>query len=248
MASEAQPVTTPVALEPNLGNKMVTIYVGPKRKEFTIHKKLICGSADYFEKAFNGDFKEGREGIMYLPEDNSGVFSFFVDWLYRSTLPAGHTQPYLANLYHLWIFATKICHTKLADNVMDRIQDTCKEHHWFISDELLKEIWGLTETESKLRRWAIDLNVYQMFENKGSMEDVDDIFWHIDDNRYKDLWKLLQNDFDLFKTFLIKFEYMTQCRNEGFPDPRRSRESNQWYCTYHSHEEEKCVAARLKLK
>ena len=45
----------------NLGNKMVTIYVGPKRKEFKIHKKLICGSADYFEKAFNGDFKEGRE-------------------------------------------------------------------------------------------------------------------------------------------------------------------------------------------
>jgi hypothetical protein len=45
----------------NLGNKMVTIYVGPKRKEFTIHKELICGSANYFEKAFDGNFKEGRE-------------------------------------------------------------------------------------------------------------------------------------------------------------------------------------------
>jgi hypothetical protein len=45
----------------NLGNEMVTIYVGPKRKEFTIHKKLICGSAGYFEKAFDGKFKEACE-------------------------------------------------------------------------------------------------------------------------------------------------------------------------------------------
>lgn len=45
----------------NLGTEMVTIYVGPKRKEFKIHKELICGSADYFEKAFNGKFKEGRD-------------------------------------------------------------------------------------------------------------------------------------------------------------------------------------------
>lgn len=45
----------------NLGTEIVTIYVGPKRKEFKIHKKLICGSADYFGKAFNGDFKEARE-------------------------------------------------------------------------------------------------------------------------------------------------------------------------------------------
>jgi hypothetical protein len=187
------------------------------------------------------------QGIMFLPEDNPGAFSFFVDWLYRSSFPAGHPS-YVANLYHLWIFATKICLTKLADDVMDRIQDTCKEYDHFISDGRLKEIWSLTETDSKLRRWAIDLNVYQMFENKESMEDADDIFWHIKDDRYKDLWKLLQNDFELFKSFLVQFEYMTQCRDEGLPDPRRSREWHQWYCNYHSHKEEKCVAARSKLQ
>jgi hypothetical protein len=184
---------------------------------------------------------------MYLPEDNPGAFSFFVDWLYRSSLPAGHPS-YLANLYHLWIFATKICLIKLADDAMDRIQDTCKKYNQFISDELLKEIWGLTETDSMLRSWVIDLKVYRMFENKKPWEDEDDIFYHIKDNRYKDLWKLLQNDFDLFKTFLVKFEYMAQHVDLDFSDPRRDRENDELYCNYHSHKEENCVAARSKPK
>jgi hypothetical protein len=189
------------------------------------------------------------QGIMYLPEEHPGAFSFFVDWLYRSPLPAGHTQPYLANLYHLWIFATKICLTKLADDVMDRIQDTCKEYDLFSSDELLKEIWGLTKTDSKLRCWAIDLKVYYLFQNKEPQEN-DYFFCHIHDNRYEDLLKLLQNDFDLFKTFLIKFEYMAQHvdENDVFYDPRRDREHDESYCSYHSHKEEDCVAALSKLK
>jgi hypothetical protein len=183
------------------------------------------------------------QGIMYLPEDNPGAFSFFVDWLYRSSLPAGHPQSYLVNLYHLWIFATKICLTKLADDVMDRIQDTCKKYNQFISDELLKEIWGLTESNSMLRLWVIHLKLYQMFENKEPVEDEDGIFWHIKDHWYKDLWKLLQNDFELFKDFLSSFDYMAQHGDGDYSDPRRDRECDEWYCRYHSHQEEKCVSS-----
>jgi len=40
---------------------MVKIYIGPKRKEFVIHKKLICKAADYFDRAFNENFMEGQE-------------------------------------------------------------------------------------------------------------------------------------------------------------------------------------------
>ncbi len=41
----------------------------------------------FFKDAFNGPFKEGKEGIMYMPEDDSDVFSSFFDWLYRNPLP-----------------------------------------------------------------------------------------------------------------------------------------------------------------
>jgi len=185
---------------------------------------------------------------MYLPEDNSGAFSFFIDWLYRSSLPDGRTQSYLADLYHLWIFATKICLTKLADDVMDRIQDTCKKCNKLISDGLSREIWGLMETGSKLRRWAFDLKMYQMFENKECSEDGDDILHLIRGNRCKGLWEMLKNDFELFELFVVQFEYMAQHGDKVFPDPRRNREWNELYCNYHSHKEEKCVAALSKIK
>jgi hypothetical protein len=180
---------------------------------------------------------------MYLPEDNPGAFSLFVDWLYRSSLPAGHPQSYLVNLYHLWIFATKICLTKLADDVMDQIQDTCKKYNQFISDELLKEIWRLTETDSMLRTWAFDLKMYQMFENKKRSEDGGDTFYFSEDNRCKGLWEIFQNDFKLFQIFLSGFEYMAQHRDKDHSDPRRYRERNRLHCYYHSHKEINCVAA-----
>lgn len=44
-----------------IDGEFVTIYVGPKRMDFVVHKKLICKSADFFEKAFNSNFLEANE-------------------------------------------------------------------------------------------------------------------------------------------------------------------------------------------
>lgn len=70
-----------------MGSDIVTLVVGKKRKEFKVHKKLICEASKFFNDAFNGPFKEGKEGIMYMPEDDPDVITYLVDWLYRSPLP-----------------------------------------------------------------------------------------------------------------------------------------------------------------
>lgn len=70
-----------------MGTETVTLSVGKKRKEFTVHKKLICDASKFFNDAFNGPFKEGVDGIMYMPEDDPGVIAYFVDWLYRNPIP-----------------------------------------------------------------------------------------------------------------------------------------------------------------
>jgi hypothetical protein len=126
---------------------------------------------------------------------------------------------------------------------MDRIQDTCKTYGQFISDELIKEIWALTETNSVLRRWVIDLRVYQMYSHKGVRTHPDrtfpdGTFRFIKDGQYRDLWKFLQVDFDLFKAFISKFESMAQ-QNRDMYDPRTRREKD-LTCFYHSHTEAKC--------
>jgi hypothetical protein len=58
---------------------MATIFGGKKRKEFTIHRELLCKVSNHFAKAFQSGLKEGEEGIIYLPEDSSDEFSLFVD-------------------------------------------------------------------------------------------------------------------------------------------------------------------------
>jgi hypothetical protein len=190
----------------NLGNEMVTLYVGPKRKKFIVHKKLICDSADYFDKAFNGRFKEGREGIMHLPGDKPGAFSLFIDWLYRSTFPVGNSSQYLNNLYYLWVFATKICHTKLADNAMDRIRDTCKDYDQYISCKFIQEIWDITAPDAQLRSWVLDLKIHEILTRKELLRNEPKTFVLIKADHYKSLWQLLKNDFMLFEGFISRFE------------------------------------------
>jgi hypothetical protein len=66
---------------------MVTIYVGPERKDFIVHKKLLCESAQFFKGALTRDFEEAHKGEIVMPEDSPGAFSLYVDWIYRTTLP-----------------------------------------------------------------------------------------------------------------------------------------------------------------
>jgi hypothetical protein len=71
-----------------MGSEIVSVFVGKKRKEFNVHKKLICKASKFFNDAFTGTFKEGQDNKMYMPEDDPDVFACFVDWLYRNPLPA----------------------------------------------------------------------------------------------------------------------------------------------------------------
>ena len=66
---------------------MVDIYIGSKRKKWTVHKDLICSKSPFFEKAFSGSFREGINSSIYLNEDHPCGFELLVHWLYRGHLP-----------------------------------------------------------------------------------------------------------------------------------------------------------------
>jgi BTB/POZ domain len=114
---------------------MVTLYVGPKRKEFIVHRNFICHSAKFFKKAFTGNFKEAN-GEMHMPDDDPGAVSLYIDWLYRSSIPIVTTEIHLHKLYELYFFADKLCLMELKDKTMDTIQDMAKEFD--LMDELIK--------------------------------------------------------------------------------------------------------------
>ncbi|KAH8770276.1 hypothetical protein BGZ57DRAFT_954618 [Hyaloscypha finlandica] len=134
----AAPISAPSATMlsfESLGKEMVTIYVGPERKGFFIHKKLLCESAQFFKGAFTRGFEEAHKGEIVMLEDSPGAFSLYVNWIYRSTLPTGNTEEHLHNLYDLYIFAEKLCLVELKDKTMDSIQDMAKKYD--LGDELI---------------------------------------------------------------------------------------------------------------
>jgi len=91
-----------------MGDEIITLYVGPTRKKFTVHKSLICDSSEFFKKAFTGGFLEGQQGTIDLGEDSPEAVSLFIHWLYSSTVPLGKTEIYLHNLYDFYLFARHV--------------------------------------------------------------------------------------------------------------------------------------------
>ncbi|CAD0112871.1 unnamed protein product [Aureobasidium uvarum] len=65
---------------------MITVRVGPEKKEFGIHKALICNKSTFFSKALTGSFIEATTCIVNLEHVSVSLFSIFVTWLYNGGL------------------------------------------------------------------------------------------------------------------------------------------------------------------
>ncbi|TKA77621.1 hypothetical protein B0A49_03894 [Cryomyces minteri] len=69
----------------NFTSSPMTIIVGSAPKEvrsFSLHKELLFAKSDYFRAAFTKTWKEGREGVMDLPEDTPDSFQLCCQWLH----------------------------------------------------------------------------------------------------------------------------------------------------------------------
>ncbi|KAK0100220.1 hypothetical protein ONS95_008185 [Cadophora gregata] len=255
MASAPEQALLPMTSAPNeqaecflgekLGKEMVAIFVGPKRKEFIIHKELICES-EFFKGAFMSSFAEAQEGIMYLPDDNPAAFDLYVEWAYRKRIPNGHTETYLYSLFDLYIMADKFCNTVLKDKVMDTIQDIAKKHNLldpiFPKELVLKVFESSSDDNGGLALFVIHLMCYAFLSrmegkgcggsktqsNKTFKDDDLDLMW--------DLGKESKTIFKLFQERVLKT--VRGPSNKTTVDPRDRDESRtQSLCQFHSHQE-----------
>ena len=70
-----------------MGDDIVTVYIGPREKRYSVHKALLTSQSEYFEKALNGKFKEADEQTIRLPEDSPDAFDLLIGWLYQNQIP-----------------------------------------------------------------------------------------------------------------------------------------------------------------
>ncbi len=66
----------------------VDIYVGPEIKHYSVLKNLLCYYSSYFDRCFNGGFKEAKEQKLALPEDSVEDFEILLHYVLTGyTLP-----------------------------------------------------------------------------------------------------------------------------------------------------------------
>jgi hypothetical protein len=112
------------------GSELVHIYVGPEKKKFSVHKKLLCSTSAFFDKAFNSGFQETMTSDISLPEDSSYTFQGFIKWLYHGRLgdlAPDNSKWNLTELVDLYLFGVNKCSNALKNTVMDEIQDYLDE-------------------------------------------------------------------------------------------------------------------------
>jgi hypothetical protein len=61
---------------------IVKILVGYDSSAFYVHKLLLCGKSEYFEKCLRGNFAEAATGEILLADTDTNTFKTFVRLLY----------------------------------------------------------------------------------------------------------------------------------------------------------------------
>jgi len=67
-------------------NRIITVAVGPARKEFVIHEEVAKANSDYFKHAIEGGWSEGESGYFELLDENPTVFAGFVNFIYNKNI------------------------------------------------------------------------------------------------------------------------------------------------------------------
>ncbi|KAH6671060.1 hypothetical protein B0J14DRAFT_669932 [Halenospora varia] len=116
-----------------LGNEVVAVIVGPHKKEFIAHMKILCDASAFFSKGFEGNFREAAERRMEMLEHPPIAFVSCLTWLYSGCVLVtrdnqrkcswDYPNERVCYLYDAYIFGEKICAEEFLNDVMDEIQD-----------------------------------------------------------------------------------------------------------------------------
>lgn len=160
--------------------ELVHILVGPRKKKFSVHQKLLSASP-YFEEAFNGPFLEAKTMTLTLKEDAPEIFSAFIEWLYVHDSNTAKDFD-IDNLISLYIFSDKIQNVALKDYAMDILQNTMKEGSQDLNLDQIKRIFkDLPDSPTApLRRFAAAMLYYEiMCRSTTKPSWILDVFKHV---------------------------------------------------------------------
>jgi hypothetical protein len=209
-----------------LGSDIVKLCVGDPKSPtiFQAHKKILCKKVTYFDKMFNGNFKEGAEQCATFPEDDPLIWKSLIGWVYSGLVeePTSRTiNPcdLTTDKIKIYALAEKYGIIELQDKTMDPL------NHHFCLQSLIPSLasvargYKLTHSGSKLRLLLARTLAYHTLRTG---EEYLNRSWSS-----PKLVEVLKKNEDLL---LDSLTLMRESSGKVFPNP-----TNQPACDYHQH-------------
>ncbi|KAF7918332.1 hypothetical protein BELL_0018g00090 [Botrytis elliptica] len=217
--------------------EMVDLIVGPEEALFRVHKSFLCNKIQYFDRMFNGGFKEAKENSAKFPEGLPESFDILIEWVY-----SGHVRFYEVgdnagpenwNFLCFYALAEKLGLTQLEDRALDIYRHSCRAKNSNFGMDWATKAYQITPEGAALRRYTIQVLVWRFHTQENVGSNLNDLFI-----------KAMQSDNDLFTDFMLALRKHVKVGAPTDPrviDPKIPATK----CEYHNHtKDEDCYRSK----
>ncbi|KAI1610601.1 hypothetical protein EDD36DRAFT_329602 [Exophiala viscosa] len=136
---------------------VITVIVGPEKKIYKLHRKLLVEKSPFFDNCLNSRMKESFTNEVVLPEDSYRGFELVADWIYSEKVPyieiSGDQDDTTPGRY-AYVLADKFCMPELQNALIDRLADYWTRQHIYAGT--ITEMADLVDEDGALYRLMID--------------------------------------------------------------------------------------------
>jgi len=148
----------------------VSIKIGPAGKIFLVHSPFLTETSTFFKAAIEGNFKEGVDQEVTMPEESEQTFEHFVRWLYsggyrEETMPLGGESEWAARIKEiidLYVFADKVGCLALEHDMAREFYLLVKGPLSFLPVESVDYLYGLPISAELLREITVAYFVWKV--------------------------------------------------------------------------------------
>ncbi|KAK3712131.1 hypothetical protein LTR37_009222 [Vermiconidia calcicola] len=120
--------------------EVVSVHLDGTSKTFYVQRALLCAVSDYFRKALQGPFAEGKTKTLRLPGCSESIFELILYWLCHQALPLEieneasprnptDASPNQRKLIELWCLAVSYLMEKLQNAAMHSLLTNFAGNH-----------------------------------------------------------------------------------------------------------------------
>jgi hypothetical protein len=146
---------------------MATVLVGRDETPFKVHDRLLCEQSPFFQQALGGNFKEAREQVVRLPEEEPERFERFLLWLYTHSLAhIDHrdVDRRYESLFELYFLADRLLVRALKNAIIDATVRVEQTSAFVPSTYQVQTVFAQTAAcrENGLRRLLVDMHAWDV--------------------------------------------------------------------------------------